>query len=137
MFPSSIYTSLLNGRYLILTSDKYDLSKEENAFRRKEFLKEIKRLGFKIAHQVVGCYKGVTEQSYCIGFGDLTYRDKLSSLAIYKWGQECVLYLNYGEGSLIYADKKIAVGNLQEIHRDQTRQFDNYSIIKGKYFIVR
>lgn len=101
----------------------------------EDCIKDIK-LGYSKAQ---GFYKGVSENSFVVIVKDNDEIETLKDFAFKTFNQESILHQDAnGVAYLVYkSDIAEILGRLRRTTRDDATKQDNYTILKGEYYVTQ
>jgi hypothetical protein len=121
---------------LFLSAHREQFSESENATRNEALKQDLLNLGVRKVQDVKGCYKGIEEDSFAVLKGNVELKP-IFELAR-KYQQESVLLETMtGFCYLVYANGELQeeIGSMFQV--DKPNDGEDYSIIEGKFYVIR
>lgn len=123
---------------LFLSAHREFFSESENAARNEALKQDLENLYLRQVQDVKGCYKGVVEDSFAVIIGNskASVGDVLELAK--KYDQESVLLETMTEDCyLIYMNGNAPemIGGMFQV--DKPNENEDYSIIEGKFYVIR
>lgn len=121
---------------LFLSAHRPEYTSHANSLRNEALKQDLVGLGVSKVQDVKGCYKGTVEDSFAVLKGDVEIK-AIFELAR-KYQQESVLletmtgicYLVYANGDVVEE-----IGSMFQV--DKPNDNEDYSIIDGKFYVIR
>jgi hypothetical protein len=121
---------------LFLSAHRPEYTSHANSLRNEALKQDLVSLGVRQVQDVIGCYKGIVEDSFAVLKGDVEAK-AIFELAR-KYQQESVLLETMtGVCYLVYANGDIVeeIGGMFQV--DKPNDNEDYSIIEGKFYVIR
>lgn len=120
---------------IFLSAHRPEYNGIENAARNNELKAALEALGVRRIRDVKGCYKGVVEDSFEVIRGDAEMQSILDLAN--KFDQESVLVVTMlDDAYLVFKDQEVIdMGIFLEVASKPENE--DYSIIEGKFYVIR
>lgn len=130
--------------FVIITSDRYNLTPELNAARRDTFRHQLAQRGLSYK-EVQGVYKGSHETAYLVLIEDAADEHNALRLAR-RYGQESALYVDANRAVSLYTlrpevggpdiDGTESLGMWAAVHESVAKAQDAYTYSDGTYYVA-
>jgi len=126
---------------LFLSAHRPEFTSHANNLRNEALKQDLVNLGVRQVQDVKGCYKGIVEDSFAVLKGDVETK-AIFELAR-KYQQESVLletiteecFLVFINGNDKEGHSMESIGGMFQV--DKPNDNEDYSIIEGKFYVIR